>query len=49
MSVENNLYKYEYNTVEMIQEQSGQTLQIYTDYNIGMKTNLADREMYKLP
>jgi hypothetical protein len=48
-STENTLYKYEYSSVEMIQEQSGSTTQVYTDYNLGMKTNLVDREIYNLP
>lgn len=48
-STENTLFKYEYSSIEMIQEQSGQTTQIYTDYNLGMRTNLVDRDIYKLP
>jgi len=44
----NNLHKYEYSSIEMIQEQSGASNQIYTDYNLGMKPNLVDREIYKL-
>lgn len=30
----------------MIQEQNGQTNQIFTDYNIGIRPNLVDREIY---
>ena len=48
-STENTLFKYEYSSIEMIQEQSGQTTQIYTDYNLGMRTNLVDRDIYKFP
>ena len=32
----------------MLQEQN-HTRKIYTDYNIGMRTNLVDRNIYKLP
>lgn len=48
LSGANNLFKYEYSSIEMVQEQSGQTSQIYCDYNLGMKTNLVDRQVYKI-
>lgn len=32
----------------MIQEQSGTSNQIYTDYHLGMRPNLVDRDIYKL-
>lgn len=41
----NTMFKYEYSSIEMLQEQ--QSNQIYTDYNIGMFTNLVDRDVYK--
>jgi len=47
-SLDNNLYKYEYSSIEMIQEQSGASNQIYTDYNLGIKANLVDKDIYKL-
>lgn len=47
-SAANTLFKYDYSSIEMLQEQSF-TRKIYTDYNIGMRTNLVDRSIYKLP
>lgn len=44
----NIMHKYEYSSIEMIQEQN-MTNQIYTDYNLGMRVNLVDRSIYKLP
>ena len=44
----NTLFKYDYSSIEMLQEQN-HTRKIYTDYNIGMRTNLVDRSIYKLP
>lgn len=44
----NTLFKYDYISIEMLQEQN-HTRKIYTDYNIGMRTNLVDRNIYKLP
>ena len=44
----NNMFKYDYSSIEM--EQEDQTSRkIYTDYNIGMRTNLVDREIYRFP
>ena len=48
-STENTLFKYEYSSIEMIQEQSGQTTQIYTDYNISMFTIIVDYRISLLP
>ena len=47
-SSDNNLYKFEYSLIEMIQEQNGDSNQIYTDYNMGIKANLVDKDIYKL-
>ena len=46
-STGNNQFKYEFSSIEMIQEQH-QTNQIYIDYNLGLSTNLVDRDVYKL-
>ncbi len=47
LSLENNLHGYTYSSIEMAQELSGQQNQIYTDYNMGIRPNLVDREHYK--
>ena len=44
---ENKQHLYEYSSIEMTQEMSGASNQIYTDYNIGMRVNLVDRSCYK--
>lgn len=46
-SAANNLHKYSYSSIEMTQELKGAQSQIYTDYNMGIRPNLVDREHYK--
>ena len=40
-SESNTLFKYEYSSIEMIQEQKHSN-DIYTDYNIGIRPNMVD-------
>ena len=47
-SLGNTMFKYEYSSIEMEQEDQA-SRKVYTDYNIGMRTNLVDREIYKFP
>lgn len=44
MSDENNLFKYSYSSIEMAMEMNGKKNQIYTDYNMGVRPNLVDRQ-----
>ena len=46
-SEENTLYEYKYSSIEMLREQTGASCQVIADYNLGMKTNLVDRDIYK--
>ena len=47
-SADNNIHKYQYSSVEMLEEQAGFSNQILTDYNMGMHVNLVDRDVYNL-